>query len=372
MTSLAKKEQTASQLWALAIAVITLAVSSVYWENGNVKLSLAVFPQFVVYAILGFYHAYNVWELENVIAEKAGGLLSLFSYFLVYTAWYNIVLLPESGIGYMEWLIVFVILTSNFITEVTGKKIANPFMGQRPLVLAYMGVALFLCKQALFYLFGDTVAPTFVDYASKSSRLFMGLFCICGIVLLLFQFTKHLSNQFPVEFADEKVTKLVNSLLAVIQAGVKTVCKLLGAVLSFPVIFILVSTVGLGVLIYGVIRAQAVKMLSEITNLMKPLLEKLTSTGKNTIVFSVPYALSQLLCMVLTLFYTVRLELNMKKKLYKTLERSIRAITDDMRSVDEGERKFEQARKLLVQDSFDEQLRINADKDLIAATVERC
>ena len=162
MTSLDKLEQKADLSVSLAIAVVSFSLSSLYFtSNRDPMLSITKFPQFAIYVILGFYHAYNVWELENVIAGRQTGMVSLFASFLVYTAWYIVVLLPESGIGYMEWLIVFLVLTSNFITEISSKKIHNPFMGQRPMVLVFFGTVLFFCKQIIFYLFEDNLYDQF-------------------------------------------------------------------------------------------------------------------------------------------------------------------------------------------------------------------
>ncbi len=368
---LERLERSASLSTSLAVAVVTLTLSSLYWVNGVTLLSVTLFPQFAIFAILGFFHAYNIWELENVITKRQSGMLPLVIYFLLYTAWYNAVLLPESGLGYMEWILVLLVLTSNFMTEISGKKIYNPFMGQRPMVLLFFGVLLFFCKQIIFYLFEGNLYDQFV-LGNSTGHLFVGLFSVFGVFLLLKQLGKHVSNRIPLKVSDGKLKSLRESFFSMVKNGAQAASALVMSLFTGPAL--------VAVIIIGIVAAFSLglcgvaflkKMLYDnIVNMVNPLLERLASTGEeNQLRPSVPYYVAQLLSLVVVLIHTVSIELGMKKKMKLSIEKEIRMVTDEIQPAELSEKKFQEARQLLVNGNFDEQLRINGNKKIVAEIV---
>ncbi len=371
MNKLEKLERASSISVSLAVAVATLTLSSLYWVNGTKLLSVTIFPQFAIFAILGFFHAYNIWELENVITKKQSGMLPLVVYFLLYTAWYNAVLLPESGLGYMEWILVLLVLTSNFMTEISGKKINNPFMGQRPMVLLFFGVLLFFCKQIIFYLFEGNLYEQIV-VGNSTANLFVGLFSVFGIFLLLKQLGKHVSNRIPLKISDGKLESVKKSFVSMVKSGAQAVSALAMSIFTGPA---LVAVIIIGIIIAILLGAWGVDFLKRmlydnILKIVNPLLERLATTGENNQIRpSTPYYVAQLLSLVTVLIHTVSIEAGMKKKMKLSIEKEIRMITDEIQPAELSEEKFQEARQMLVNGNFDEQLRINGNRKIVAEIV---
>lgn len=371
MNKLEKLERASSISVSLAVAVATLTLSSLYWVNGTELLSVTIFPQFAIFAILGFFHAYNIWELENVITKKQSGMLPLVVYFLLYTAWYNAVLLPESGLGYMEWILVLLVLTSNFMTEISGKKINNPFMGQRPMVLLFFGVLLFFCKQIIFYLFEGNLYEQIV-VGNSTANLFVGLFSVFGIFLLLKQLGKHVSNRIPLKISDGKLESVKKSFVSMVKSGAQAVSALVMSIFTGPA---LVAVIIIGIIIAILLGAWGVDFLKRmlydnILKIVNPLLERLATTGENNQIRpSTPYYIAQLLSLVTVLIYTVSIESGMKKKMKLSIEKEIRMVTDEIQPAELSEEKFQKARQMLVNGNFDEQLRINGNRKIVSEIV---
>lgn len=345
----------AAATFSAAVGVFVFVLSSLYWRNGTPKLSFDLFPQTALFFILGFLHAYNVYELENLVSRQKKGLFSLFCYFLVYAAWYNIVLLPESGLGYIEWFIVLFLLSSNIITEIFTKKINNPFMGQRPLVLVYMGIVLFVAKLFLFYMFPDNIYDSMI-LTKKTARSAVGIFSLFGIVVLVMQFYKHVTNKLksePITQKEDGIKKFFSSLGNLFMKLVKLIGQIIATFLSGPAILIIVIASGFVGLAYAFYKMN--KIYDNIMAIIEPLLQKLASTGENHVHPSLPYYVCQLVSMCVVLFYTIHLEHNMEKNIDNAIKEEIRGITDGQ---PDGDKYFEKASKELLKKNFSEKIRL--------------
>lgn len=345
----------AAATFSAAVGVFVFVLSSLYWRNGTPKLSFDLFPQTALFFILGFLHAYNVYELENLVSRQKKGLFSLFCYFLVYAAWYNIVLLPESGLGYIEWFIVLFLLSSNIITEIFTKKINNPFMGQRPLVLVYMGIVLFVAKLFLFYMFPDNIYDSMI-LTNKTARSAVGIFSLFGIVMLVMQFYKHVTNKLksePITQKEDGIKKFFSSLGNLFMKLVKLIGQIIATFLSGPAIVIIVIASGFVGLAYAFYKMN--EIYKNILALIEPLLQKLASTGENSVHPSLPYYVCQLVSMCVVLFYTIHLERNMEKNIDNAIKKEIRGITDGQ---PDGDKYFEKASKELLKKNFSEKIRL--------------
>ncbi len=151
--------KTASRLYTIFFGIVILFFSSIYQIPGGIRINILIYPQVGIYALLGFFHAFNMmrfksWnykynsvktskkhisdaEISEYSAEKlASGnfengklsayeVLDLISDWFLYTAWYNVILFPLSGFGVIEWAGVFVILICGFISDLTGTTFAE-------------------------------------------------------------------------------------------------------------------------------------------------------------------------------------------------------------------------------------------------------
>lgn len=345
----------AAATFSAAVGVFVFVLSSLYWINGTLKLSFDLFPQTALFFILGFLHAYNVYELENLVSRQKKTLFSLFCYFLVYAAWYNIVLLPESGLGHIEWVIVLFLLSSNMITEIFTKKINNPFMGQRPLVLVYMGIVLFVAKQVLFYMFSDNIYDSMI-LTNKTARSAVGIFSLFGIVMLVMQFYKHVTNKLksePITQKEDGIKKFFSSLGNLFMKLVKLIGQIIATFLSGPAIVIIVIASGFVGLAYVFYKMN--EIYNDILTISDRLLQKLASTGKNSVHPSPSYYICQLVSMCVVLFYTIHLENNMEKNIDNAIKEEIRGHTDGQ---PDGDKYFKKASKELLKKNFSEKIRL--------------
>lgn len=150
--------KTASRLYTIFFGIVILFFSSIYQIPGGIRINILIYPQVGIYALLGFFHAFNMMRFKSwnykfnsvktskkhisdaEISEYSAGklasgnfengklsayeVLDLISDWFLYTAWYNVILFPLSGFGVIEWAGVFVILICGFISDLTGTTFA--------------------------------------------------------------------------------------------------------------------------------------------------------------------------------------------------------------------------------------------------------
>lgn len=351
------------KLKTLAVGILTFTLASLYVQYGNFKLTLFMFPQSAIYMIFGFFHAYNVWTLDSII-KKDKSIFMLVSYTILYSGWYNIVLLPESGIGYMEWGIVFLALTMNLLNEILSKKINNPFMGQSPLVLVYFGVILFILKVVLFYTFSDNIYDS-VFLTNDIARLFVVFFAICGIILLLMQFYKHITNRFGIKIDKKKAQSVVQKITKTLGDLIRKGFELLKSFCELPVVLIVVGSVVLILLIIAFLTVN--KIYNEILSFVEPFLEKLLDTGENKIHPSELYYLTQVVSMMIVLFYTVYIEQNMKIVLEKNIEKRI---SYQLQGNEDYSKVFYEVKQKLTGSQIDTELQIFHNNAIVSETIQ--
>ena len=366
ISSLEKLRKSTEGMIALTLAIVVFTISSLYWYNGFTKLSFVLFPQMAVFIILGFFHAHNIWSLENVISGQKESIFKLVCYTLLYSAWYNVVLLPESGLGYIEWVMVLLVMGSNIVTELGVKKINNPFMGQRPYVLVFLGVALFLIKEIFFFLFNDNIYDQMI-LQNGTARFFVFLFAAGGLVLLMMQLGKNFTNKLGVKVNKKAAEKSFKRIISFIADSVKKIFKMLVAAFSWPVIIIIVASVIL--VVVGLSFAFANKIYNDIMSFIEPLLEKIASTGENKIHPSIGFYACQTLSMATVLFYTVWIEKKINKAMKDTInERIWQTIAD--RKGGEDAKLQQEASQLLITSKFEDELRIFGSNTVIKETIE--
>lgn len=330
---------------SLAVAIAAFTLSSLYYNNGFRIESISY--QTMVYFLLGFFHAYNVWTLDNVINEQNKNVFVLFCYSLVYTAWYNVVLLPESGLGLIEWIVVFIVLTSNLITELTTKKINNPFMGKRPTVLIFFGVILFIIKVIIFSVVtGNNIYDSFVS-GNETVRFLSVLpiiaFLIFGLISLVSQIYKHITNNFEIK-ADSPfsfIEKIIKSLLT------------LSVIVWLPIIIVMmpfiISILGLFILV------EISNFYTDTLDFVEDILRLITSTGELSLYPSATYYTFQMISFIVVIFYTMYIEKEMSDNIMENIEKQIKEIGKSKN--DNTEQLVFEVKQLLLNNGFDEKLK---------------
>ncbi len=361
-SSLEKLKNLSFKTISLAIAIVVFYLSSLYLDNSYVRLTF-VLQQTAIFALLGFLHAYNVYSLDNIINRQKKSIFTLFCYFLVYTAWYNVVLFPMSGLGLIEYIIVFAVLSSNLYTEIATKKINNPFMGQRPMVLVYFGMILFLIKLIIFFaITGDNVYDSII-LENETARFSVGIFSVVGVVFLVVQLCKHITNKFKIKVNKSKTEKIFNFIFCIIKKGIAT----LVSIISLPIIIIALLIVGLGILAIGAIELNGIY--NDILKFVEHFFESISSTGENSLQPSTFYFVFQTVSMIIVLFYTIHIEEIMKKNITKNIEMQIRLEVDKLETKDNNQ-FFDGTKQLLLDNRFDELLRISENKTIVKETIK--
>ena len=239
-------------------------------------------------------------------------------------------------------------------------------MGQRPLVLIFFGAILFILKIIFFYLFKDNIYDQMILH-NKLARLFVVLFSIVGLILLLQQLYKHITNRLEVKIDEKKAWKTIKDLLKFIFSIIKKGIMLLFSMVSLPVFIIVIAAVV--IICLGINFATAKFIYDNILEFIEPLLEKLASTGENTIHPSVLYFTLQTISMAIILFYTIWIEKRMSRNLEKAINKRI-AQEILARYQNEDINLLNKSNELLIKNrNFNEQLRIFGSKSAIKETI---
>lgn len=303
-----------NKLYNCVFGLLLIILSSISYVRGRMWLNFFLFPQFTIYAIIGFFHAYNVYELKSVIKKDETNLLDLIAYFLVYTAWYNTILLPYSGLGLIESTFVFALFTTSFISTVAGKSVRNPFSGQPPFFMVILGVFLFLAKTFLFYMFKDKIYDQLVT-GNQTARNMVFLLSALGLVFLLAQLKRNLVNQFdPSRNISKAGSNMLKKTVEFISNGFKTIIAAGGAIFLLPVILCVGGIAGIFALM---------KFYNDVMKFVEPLLQLILTTGENKIHYSTVYSLCQTGSMIGVLFYTIHIEQEFKKSCNESIEYNV-------------------------------------------------
>jgi len=313
-------DKTASRLYTIFFGLIVLTISSIYKIPAGIRLNLLLYPQIGVFAVLGFFHAYNLMRFKSVVKEDkktaitAYEVLDLISDWLIYTAWYNVILFPLSGFGIIEWSGVFVILISGFVSDLSGTETSNKkdhlstarFLGHSPMTLILTGVALYLFKIAVFYLLPANIyLESF--HGNFLARTIIVFFCLCGLITMISLLVKNVRKNLTgkAELSEKEKAKLKESsknfFKKLISIAARFIKKL-ATVLSGPVFLIVIVIAGL--LVIGIAAGFALNLYNSILKLVEPIMENLLKTGKTLITPSKFYGLCQTISLVAILFYS--------------------------------------------------------------------
>lgn len=314
--------KTTKKLYLLAFGILLLDFSLLYFnKNSQISLNSTILTKFYISLIFGFFHGYKKFCAIKTI-EKSPSLLNLLSQFLIYTAWYNVVLLPLSGLGVIEWVFTAFVLFSDFLCAVTGKRnIRLSYIGNSNLNLLIFGCLLMIFKIVLFYIFPDNIYISSFE-GNSSARFLILIFCITALIFLIsFLFklikSKTKTSQISSDQSQKFLKKLAN--------GIKKFFRSLLSLITGPAALIVLLCIGLASLTVIFISVKSIT--NDILNFVEPYLIKLSSTGKNAVTDSVIYNVCQSFVMASVLIYDIftkeKLENQSKEIAYKQLNETI-------------------------------------------------
>lgn len=244
---------------------------------------MLLFPQIAIFVMVAFLHA---------IKRSQNGIFSFVIRLITLTCWYNIVLLPESGIGIIEW--AFVLLTLGTLKISAGKQADS----ENDIIA--LGCLLFVAKVAIFCYFDENIYNA-LFLGNWSARLILNCFAILCIVLLILRLFRKVAG------ARQEAAR--KNALQVATVTTRKIATSALAIFGAQTLIIIVAVVALLVFLF------VGKVYDDLVILLETFLQKATSTGKSVVKPSTPYYLFQAVALVIlcTNFYVVFNERNIAR-----------------------------------------------------------
>ena len=314
--------------WSLAIGVWFLYLSSAYRSLGGcIKFSILLYPQNMVFIIFGIFQAYNFYEIKKVINEEYTNhkgfkepvyisYIRLIADSLIYTSFYTIVLFPISGIGIIEYLIVAIVIFSDFLYKLFPKrKNFEISIGQSQIAVLSFGVLLFLIKIIVFYFFPDDMYnELFVGNAT--ARWLIAIMGGGAIILLFSQLKTRFFGK--TKTANKLFAKIIGLLARLLGYVVQTLLSICSPI----VLLAIIAVSGISVLLF----IESVK--NDIVSLLRPFLQKILTTGENKVHISNLYQVFQMISFVLILFHQFFSYFSLRKKAIEVANKKAKWITN--------------------------------------------
>lgn len=327
------KSKTTNQLFLLAFSIALLDISILYVnEAGMILLNQAMLVQLAVSFVFGFFHAQKILKLTKSVVDLSFVLKTVYMSF-IYTAWYNVIFLPLSGLGIMEWLLFALVIFSDFLFGVSNRKNKSiAYINSSDVTLMIFGTIMFLVKWIIYYAFPDNIyTQSFVG--NPTARFLVLVFCIIGLIFMFSFLIKSVKAKISVQ---EKTKSVVEKGLKKIGKVISGFFKLIFSMLSGPALIIVLFC---ALLVFGiVIFAEASAISDDILNFVEPILARLFSTGKASVVPSVIYFIFQIIVLASVLiFYALyrnSFENEAKQKIEKILYENINALPNTFSSKD--------------------------------------
>lgn len=302
-------EDNSSRFLLLAASVFLLWISMLFQSrSGAVRLTAAAFSQTMVFAFLGMLHGLFLFLHKRNLTGCAD-FMDFLSYFFMGWAFYSVVLLPLSGFGCAQWVVVAIYLISAVAgaigkPEVGGRKI---FASQSTLWLFIFGSVMLVFKSALYWFSPDNLYIMSVA-GNKTLRLLLATLCIVGLVFLIAQLVSRGKTVKSNSTAAEKVIRKVGEGIS--SAG-RAVSGLILSIFSGPVVLILILA---AVLIFAACNVLLVsRIYKDLLSLVEPLLDRLLTTGENSVPPGTLHGLCQLTAYVCIMIFHVWFYLHLEK-----------------------------------------------------------
>ena len=309
-----------------------LYFSSLYKTNGGgIRLSLFTYPQIMVFAMFGLIQAFNFSKLSDAIYNEniLCSVIRLIGNTFVYTAFYNIVLLPLSGFGVIEWLLVAFVIFSDIFNKFIPKNVLS--IGQNPFHVLVFGLILFLVKITIFYIFPDNIYNA-LFVGNTTARFFLAVIAIAPLPMFFAQLKK---QHFPRKETNKTMADNIGAVIKIIGEFLKKVVLLF----SLPVLCIIFLSTSVVLLFIGH------RIVSDVLALIEPMLEQIMKTGKNTIPITHFYTIWQITAFFFILLYQIiaykhlnNTAMKSVTKLYTEIQQRYPALPDDIQEILENDK----------------------------------
>ncbi len=345
----------------LGFGVFVFYLSSVYVNSGGmIRLNMTSFPQVAIVMLFGFFHALNFYNFKSAVrsdSELKGGAVNpaalvadLLGMFFIFSAFYNVVLMPYSGLGILEWIIISLVLFSDFFSEILGRRGKLSFIGQNPMMLLIFGIILCLVKFLVFYLFDSSNIYDVYVRGNPTLKMIITLFVAAvialGVVLLLSQLKALLVNR------SEGRKKAAQGVMAKIGSFFKSLGKFLKnaamSLFSAHVVLIIGSVL---ILVGGIVVILVNRQIfNDLLAAVEPFLEKIT-TGENSVVPSTMYGMAQSVTLILVTGYQVVAYVVLQRSLDSQVTLKVSKSAKSMENIDEDkcQRLSDSVRQSLLQ-----------------------
>ena len=300
----------ASSFFLFSFSLFSLFLSTTYVNSFyHLRTTLVFFPQTAVYGLFALLHAFS-WVYEK---ESYGESLSVGAFvtsFVLFWAFYSVIMLPLSGFGLLQWLLTFLVLSANVVSSsFFFRGVTNRFSGMSGLDFTVFGLFMFFMKAGIFYFLPDNSYDLFVagnTLVRYVSAVLVALFLFSALASLVRQLLK---NAFSSDEGrkdeggadgtgkDERGRTLGAKVKGLfVKTGrkvAKTAARLFTAGQLLIVFFIVCLCAGLAslFLIKGI--------LDDILSVIEPLLRKLLTSGENTLPKNQLYGLFQTAALLL-------------------------------------------------------------------------
>ena len=282
-----------SEFWGFAkvtLGVWLFYLSSLYISSsGNKLLKITMWPDMQVFFLFGAITAILYHYYYGIIYGKFT-LASIFSFvadMLAYTSFYSIVLFPLSGFGVVQWLLLIYILFSSLVMKKDDG--FNRYFN--PIALFIFGVLMFILKSFVQYVFPPNIYQEFISGNSSARWVIFAIAGIAGCYQLVNLFSSKKTSE-PVQIKS-KTSQFVSFLGTQVKRGLKLIVS---AGFILPLLGILVVSGFIAVFIID-------KLNNDFWRILGPLLDKLLTTDRLSIINSQSLAFFQLSALILFVLY---------------------------------------------------------------------
>jgi len=303
-----KIDEISNSLFKIAFSLFLLFLSTTFVTAGqNFRTTLVLFPQTAVYGVFALLHAF-AYLCEKEAFYHNSSPLDFIASTIQFWAFYTVILLPLSGLGLLQWLITFFVLSANLVSSSFAlNKVTERFSGLTTLDFTVFGIFMFCIKIGIFYFLPDNLYDEFITGNTVIRYVIAGIstvFLLAGIIALIRQFVLNAfcedkrANQKKVSKNQKKsfVKSLGRFLVRTGKKVTKTVAVLFtgGQILILFFILILVS----GGLCLFLVKG----FLDGILAFIEPFLKRLLTSGEYFIPKNQLYGLFQSGALILSLF----------------------------------------------------------------------
>lgn len=316
-------ENVSNHVLMLGFSFFVFILSSLYMnEAGKVALCFNQMKQVSIFLLFGFLYSINLIKFKkDALLETS--LLEHISLAVLYAAFFQVVLFPESGFGFLEWTFMIMILTADFFSYSMGKSKMKLIMFN-PTQIIILGTILFFAKAFVFYMFPEDIYKNLIATNKTVQWILVVLFSIF-VTTLFMKLLKVLKTK--VQYEQNK-----NALQAVTK-GVSKIFKTFAAFIMSTFISVLLAPL---LLVGGIFLFFKIK--NDIFHFIEFFLAPLLTTGKYSITPSSLYYALQISSMLCVLFFHFYSQRKQEKFLSEKLNKKV---TDELKkgSLSDDEKK---------------------------------